>query len=345
MTARPRVGVMRLDSVGDVLLAGPAVRALAYAGCDVVFVASEKGAAAARLLPEVVEVLVVPAPWIDVPPRDWAPGLTASISSALRSARLDELVVLTSFHQSALPAAVVAREAGLRRISAVSEDYPGSLLDVRVRPDASWHEVERNLAVVSAAGYPVPHDTRLAVRSVSLPSAVQAALPDEYVVVHPGASVPARAATPSTVRQIVACLAASGRRVVVTGNRDERALTAVVAGADGVDLGGGTTLPQLAEVVRRAEAVIVGNTGPAHLAAAVGTPVAALFSPVVPWHQWRPWHVPTLNLGATSAPCAGTRARQCPVPATHPCLAVDPHEVVRAVDRLAAPSRARVGAR
>jgi len=80
---------------------------------------------------------------------------------------------------------------------------------------------------------------------------------------------------------------------------------------------------------------VVGNTGPAHLAAAVGTPVVSLFAPVVPAARWRPWKVPHLLLGDQGAACAGSRARICPVPG-HPCLdGVQVDEVVAAVDRLA----------
>jgi ADP-heptose:LPS heptosyltransferase len=79
---------------------------------------------------------------------------------------------------------------------------------------------------------------------------------------------------------------------------------------------------------------VVGNTGPAHLAAAVGTPVVSLFAPTVPAVRWRPWGVPH-ELLAIDVPCAGCRARSCPVPG-HPCLSgVTPGEVMAAVQRLA----------
>jgi ADP-heptose:LPS heptosyltransferase len=127
----------------------------------------------------------------------------------------------------------------------------------------------------------------------------------------------------------------------VTGSSGERRLTALVAGDVALDLGGRTSLAELAEVLAGAEAVVVGNTGPAHLAAAVGTPVVSLFAPVVPAASWRPWEVPHVLLGDQHAPCAGTRARICPVPG-HPCLeSVSVDDVVAAVNELA-PSREAV---
>jgi len=121
--------------------------------------------------------------------------------------------------------------------------------------------------------------------------------------------------------------------VVVTGGPGERALTRFVAGDRGNDLGGRTTLAELATVIAGADAIVVGNTGPAHLAAAVGTPVVSLFAPTVPAVRWRPWRVPHELLGV-DVPCAGCRARICPVEG-HPCLSgVTVDAVVAAVERL-----------
>ncbi len=100
-----------------------------------------------------------------------------------------------------------------------------------------------------------------------------------------------------------------------------------------MDLGGRTSLAELAGVLAGADAVVVGNTGPAHLAAAVGTPVVSLFAPTVPAVRWRPWGV-AHELLYVDVPCAGCRARVCPV-AGHPCLGgVGVDEVLAALARL-----------
>ena len=188
-------------------------------------------------------------------------------------------------------------------------------------------------AIAAAAGYPVLDDGRLAVRP---PPAVGDLVPDgRYVVVHPGAAAPARTWPAEHATRAAALLAAEGWRVVVTGGSDERGLTATVAGSAGTDLGGRTDLAQLSGVLAGAAAVVVGNTGAAHLAAAVGTPVVSLFAPVVPAVRWAPYGVPHVLLGDQQARCRGSRARECPVPG-HPCLAsVTPETVVDAVAALA----------
>jgi ADP-heptose:LPS heptosyltransferase len=332
--------VARQDSMGDVLLAGPAVRAVAAGTGRVTLLCGPRGRGAAELLPGVDQVVVAHAGWIDAEPRAVTRGAVDELVDRLVDLEVDQALVLTSFHQSPLPLALVLRMAGVATIAAVSVDYPGSLLDVRHRVDEDIHEVERGLSLAATLGYRLPEGDEggLRVRLGGRSSAPE--LDGPYVVVHPGASVPARAWAPERHAELVEALVAGGRRVVVTGDGSERALTSMVAGGAPVervvDLGGRVDLGGLAEVLSRAEVVVVGNTGPAHLAAAVGTPVVSLFSPVVPAVRWRPWEVPYELLGDQEAACAGSRARVCPV-AGHPCLdGVPVAEVVAAVERLAA---------
>lgn len=325
--------VARQDSVGDVLVTGPAIRAVAAGAHRVTLLCGRRGRAAAELLPGADAIVEHTAPWIDPVPEPLDARETLALVERLAALELDEAIVFTSFHQSALPLALLLRLAGVARVAAISEDYPGSLLDVRHRPDDGLHEVERALSLAAAAGYELPPDDdgRLAVRSAS----AVPPLGPPYVVVHPGTSVPARAWPPERHAALVAALAARGRRVVVTGGPGERALTAAVAGRHGLDLGGETTLGELAGILAGAEAVVAGNTGPAHLAAAVGTPVVSLFAPTVPAERWRPWGVPVELLGDQTAPCAGSRATECPVPG-HPCLTcVGVEDVLGALERLA----------
>jgi len=324
----------RLDSAGDVLLSGPAVRAVAAGAGRVTFLCGRRGRAAAELLPGVDAIVEHTAPWIDPEPEPLDRDETLRLVDTLAGLGADEAIVLTSFHQSALPVALLLRLAGIPRITAISEDYPGSLLDVRERVDEASdpHEVDRALRVVAAAGYRLTagDQRRLSVVRPWSPPPVDG----PYVVVHPGTSVPARAWPPERHAALVDALVDEDRAVVVTGSVDERALTRSVAGARGVDLGGRTSFAELADVLAGAEAVVVGNTGAAHLAAAVGTPVVSLFAPTVPAARWRPWGVPVELLGDQAAPCAGSRATTCPV-AGHPCLcSVSVGEVLASVGRL-----------
>jgi histidinol-phosphate phosphatase family protein len=328
---RRTVLVARPDSAGDVLLTGPAIRAVAAGADRVVMLYGPRGRAAAELLPGVDELIEWRLPWIDPEPSPIDPSEMAALVARITAAQVDEAVIFTSFHQSPLPLALVLRMAGVMRVCAISDDYPGSLLDIRHRVPLGIPEPERALSLAAAAGFPLPpgDEPVLRLRAGALDGAT---VPDPgYVVVHPGSSVPARACPPDRCGEIVTALAADGHRIVVTGDPRERELTARVAGRAGTDLGGQTSLAGLAAVIARAGCLVVGNTGPAHLAAAVGTPVVSLFAPTVPFGAWAPWRVPWVRLGDAAAACRHTRATACPVPG-HPCLAgIEPALVVEAV--------------
>ena len=312
-----RVLVTRLDGAGDVLLAGPAVRAVAAASdAEVTLLCGPAGAAAGRLLPGVAEVLVWASPWVvnPAPPIDRA-ALDRFVDD-LAARAFDEAVILTSFHQSPLPTALLLRLAGVGRITGASIDYPGTLLDVRLRPGDGpgddlpddLPEPERALAITAAAGYRLPGDDPGGLAVLPLPPLGDLLAPLDgrpYVVVHPGAAVTARRWPAGHHRRAAGLLAGDGLAVVVTGGPDERELTA--------------------------------------LAAAVDTPVVSLFAPVVPAVRWRPYRVRQVLLGDQDAACRDTRARDCPVPG-HPCLTeVEPEDVLDAVRRLRAgpPARGR----
>lgn len=362
-TSRPpvrrRVLVARSDNAGDVLLAGPAVRAVA-AGAQVVLLCGPAGEAAGRLLPGVASVVTARLPWIDADPPPVDSAALGALVAHLAALELDEAVVLTSFHQSPLPLALLLRMAGVPRVAAICADYPGSLLDVRHAVDDDVHEVERGLSLAGAAGHHLPpaDDGRLAVALPGPDAAARRplALVTERptVVVHPGASVPARTWAPQRFAAAAAAIGAAGWHVVVTGSTAERPLTAaVVAGARRAgalpsavtDLGGALDLAGLAHVLGRAVALVVGNTGPAHLAAAVGTPVVSVYPPTVPASRWRPWSVAHVLLGDQQVACRGCRSRRCPWPG-HPCVAdVSAAEVVAAVAELAGSVAAGAGSR
>ncbi|MEU6682815.1 glycosyltransferase family 9 protein [Streptomyces sp. NPDC046832] len=329
-----RALVVRLDSFGDVLLAGPAVRAVAAHSSHVTMLCGPRGEPAARLLPCVDEVVVWEAPWEGFDPPTVQESDVDGLVRRLKDAAFDAALVLTSFHQSPLPTALVLRLAGVTRIGADSVDHPGRLLDVRHRRLPGRHETEAALDTATAMGFP-PHprdDGRL--RVLLPPDTIALTGNGPYVVLHPGASAPARAWSPERCAEAVELLADSGHRVVVTGSPDEEGLTRRVSGDTAVDLGGRTDPRTLAGVLRTADVVVCGNTGPAHLAAAVGTPVVSLFAPVVPAERWAPYGVPSVLLGAQDAPCADSRALECPVPG-HPCLnEVTGQDVVTAVQKL-----------
>jgi ADP-heptose:LPS heptosyltransferase len=348
----PRSGVLvaRLDNCGDVVLTGPTVRAVGATGKPVYLLCGPRGRAAAALLPGVSRILEMQAPWIEPDPTPVRRRQADELVAAVRRLGVADALVLGSSHQSPLPLALLLRWAGVGRIAAVSHEHAGSLLDVRIPGDPDLHEVRRNLLVAERLGFPAPADDRLAVRLDAQSARVGASRAPgldgrPYVVVHPGASVPARTLSASRWREATEALVAEGWGVVVTGSREEDRLTARVVGdASGVrDLGGRTTLGELAAVIDGAAAFVGGNTGPVHLAAAVGTPVVTVFAPTVPLSRWRPWRVRHVVLGSQEIACAGCRSRVCPLPEQHCLSHVGPADIVAAVQALVAPVEPRSG--
>ncbi|GAB3309737.1 glycosyltransferase family 9 protein [Epidermidibacterium keratini] len=334
---RRRVLMVRLDGAGDVLLAGPAVRAVAQS-CDVVMLTGPAGEPAARLLPGVKDVLSWRCPWVIYDPPAAERADIDDIRRHIEDLHCDAALILTSFHQSPLPTALLLRMAGIAWIGAISIDYPGSLLDLRVNDPGDIHESQRGLRLAEAAGFELGPDDGGGLSLVDdLPDMRHLTGSAPYVVAHPGCSAPARQWSTQRWAEAVATLGAAGRRVIVTGGPSETALAEQVADSDALNLAGQTNLAELAGVLARADAVVVGNTGPAHLAAAAGTPVVSLFAPTVPAVRWRPFGRHVL-LGDQDAACRQTRAITCPVPG-HPCLqTVRPRDVVDAVDRLTYPA-------
>jgi ADP-heptose:LPS heptosyltransferase len=340
MSPDRRTLVVRLDSFGDVLVCGPAIRAVAVSS-TVTLLCGRRGRAAADLLPGIDSVIEHDAGWIaaDAPPVRGAD--IARLVQHLAVRGFDDAVILTSARQSSLPTALVLRLAGIHHVVGLSTDFPGSLLDRCIREDLDAHEVERALAIAELGGYRLPpgDDGRLRVelddadrRCAGRPAG------DGYVVVHPGASVPARTLAAAAWYEVIDALCLAGRRVVVTGLAGEGP-SLQHADARVLDLVGTTDARGLADVLAGADVVCVGNTGAMHLAAAVGTPVCAVFAPTVPLERWRPWGVPHVVLGEQDIECRACRARTCPL-VQQRCLAdVSPDAVVRAVDTLVADGR------
>jgi ADP-heptose:LPS heptosyltransferase len=101
-----------------------------------------------------------------------------------------------------------------------------------------------------------------------------------FVAVHPGSRGSAAHWPEAHYTELATALRGAGMQVVVTGIAEETDRCRRVAGESGVSLAGRTDLPTLGSILSRACLLVVGSTGPMHLAAALGTPVVAIFSPL-----------------------------------------------------------------
>jgi lipopolysaccharide heptosyltransferase II len=339
---------VRLDSMGDVVMTGPAIRAIAALPQTVprrqlTLLTSPPGAAVATMLPAVTDTIAYRAPWM--PGGDAEPGSDLRLIDRLAARSFDAAVIFTTVHQSALPAATICRLAGIPLRAAHSRENPYDIVtdwlpDPRERGEP-MHEVLRQLALATALGGQVDDD-RLALAPP--PGSLDLALEvlehagvdqhDPCLVFHPGARAASRRYDPASFAAAADALAAEGWRILVTGGADDRSQVRAMLEAmrqPAVDLCGLLTLPVLVAVLAHAETVVTNNTGPAHLAAAVMTPVVDLYALTNMEHT--PWRVPARVL-FHDVPCAGCLSSVC-LTAGHPCLAmVPPEAVVDAVHEL-----------
>lgn len=338
--------LIRLDNLGDVLLCTPAFHAVRQTLPDakLTLLASPVGAQAGRMNPDLDEVIVYDAPWTD--PWGKLPHDSAREQEMIRlikQRQFDAAIIFTSFRQSSLPAAYVCYLADIPLRLAASIDGSGSLLTTRHKhPDQPMHEVERALDLVGAAGFStsdldlvlqVPDEV---VESVRRRLALSDRLPRPWVVVHPGCSMPARTYPWDMFAEVGDGLVTElGASVMFTGVESERALVDMIRArmnAGSLSLAGELTFPEFAAAISLADVVVTNNTGPAHMAAALHTPVVDLFALTNPPEQWRPWRVPHRLLNV-DVPCRICYSRVCPY--NQECLrGVPPTAVVEATAEL-----------
>jgi ADP-heptose:LPS heptosyltransferase len=328
-----RVLAIRLDGLGDVLMTTPALRAIRASMPDVhlALLTSPAGADVARRVPELDEVLIHRADWMKAAAERRDTDDMRALVTRLAVGSFDAAVIFTVFSQSPLPAAIACHLAGIPRVLAHVRENPYSLVSDWV-PDTEWpgparHEVRRQLDLVAAVGlttadehlsYRVSPDASRAVRRRLAALGIGPRQP--FAVVHPGATAASRRYRPEGFAEAVATLAnEDGLRLLVTGSSDEAPLVASVAGTAGgaVNLAGELSTDELGALIAIAPVVITNNTGPAHLAAAVGTPVVVLYAQTNLQHT--PWGVPSRVL-TRDVPCHDCLRSACPL-VHHACLA------------------------
>ena len=315
----PRILIVKLSSFGDVLHALPTLEAL-RAAFPTAYLTWLVEAAYAPLLqnhPALVEVLPAPRLRPGSIIRGGNPRLLARLVRRLRSSQFDLVIDL----QGLLKSAVWVALARSRRKLGYDRTREGSyrVLTERVTPyDREAHAVLRYLNLAHHLGAPVqPPRFRLGLDAeVDICHLLPGEAHGDLVVLHPGARWPSKLWPAAAWAQLGDWLSREhGLRVALTGSAADQRLTADILTQmqePALSLAGRTTLPELAAVLRRARLLVTTDTGAMHLAAALETPVVALFGPTAPWrtgpfgagHQ-------VVRLGLDCSPCF---QRRCPEP-------------------------------
>lgn len=333
---------IRLDNLGDVIMTTPAIRALkeSIPGVSLTLLTSQSGAQAAALIPQLDDVVIYDAPWMKATsPRrnstaDW------KLIERLRRSLFDGALIFTVFSQNPLPAALTAFLADIPLRIAYSRENPYQLLTDWIKETDSVqqmrHEVRRQLDMVAAIGCSV-QDERLGLQvqekdqltAIHKLREAGVNLSHPWVVIHPGSTAPSRRYAPQGFAEIAARLIMEdGMQVVFTGDCDEAILVESIQQMTtrSFSLAGQLTLGEMAALLQISPLLISNNTGPMHIAAAVGTPVVALYALTNPQHT--PWQVPSRVLNH-DVPCKNCFKSICPE-GHHNCLQlVKPDRVVQ----------------
>ncbi len=313
---------VRLDNIGDVIMLGPALRAVkeTVPQAKLTLLASPAGTTAVPLLPWVDEVLTWRVVWQDVGGRiPFDPVRERGLIEMLAARQFDAALIFTSFSQTPHVAGYVCYLAGIPLRAGESKEFGGSTLTTELRsaPD-ELHQVERNLRLVEHLGFEV-HARHL---TVAIDNEARRSVPE---LLH-------RAG----IREDEP-LEQKGWPVQVTGVERETELieTERKQAPKASYLIGGTTLSAYAALVERATLVICNDTLPMHLADAVGTPQVVLFSGTDYEQRWQPRAVPHRLLRRVT-PCHPCYLFECPIGL--PCLDIAPEKVVEVVEEMLAES-------
>jgi len=242
--------------------------------------------------------------------------------------------------QGLIKSAVVARASGASRVigfaaGALREPLARYFYTETHAPPDTGHVIRKNLTLAAAVDAQVDTPSfPLEIPETRELDIVQQAVGGEpYVVLNPGAAWPNKRWSPSRFGELARVVSARhGLTSVVTwGGEDHARATAVVETSDGqAILAPATDIPALAALVGGARLVVSGDTGPMHLASALGTPVVALHGPTDPGRNG-PWDPLDITVSRYDS-CRCQQRRRCSE--TVPCLEeLTVAAVVEAVER------------
>jgi ADP-heptose:LPS heptosyltransferase len=294
-----KVLVVRPDTMGDVILAGPVIRTLRenMPHSHITMLASPAGAQAAPLLPGLDRVVEHRALWQDLGSLPFDPAAEWKLVGDIAAEAYDAEVILTSFSQTPQPAALIGSLAGIPLRIGEGKEVAEDLLTLSVSsPPDALHQAERSLRLLSESGLNVggrdleiqlPPDAHEEAEALLR----QASSPEQgFILLSPWSSCPARDYWPERMLEAGRLLAQEyGRPALLVGRDDDRMRTGELHLPDGIaDLVGTTTVAQLAALVSLADLVVTANSLILHLADALDRPAVVLYSGTDYVSQWAP---------------------------------------------------------
>jgi lipopolysaccharide heptosyltransferase I len=325
----PRLLVVRLGSLGDLVHTLPAVAALRRARPDTAidWLVDRVHQDFLELVPVVSSVVTLDAPTV----RGWL-GARRTLRARRYEAAID--------FQGLVKSAAIARLSGAARIvgferAALREPAARWLYTESVQVGAGRHVIDKNLRLAEALGaQPQVREFPIADVASAALDALRADVVSEFVLLNCGAAWPNKRWPPDRFGQIAKWLHdRRGLRSVALWGPGESALAAdIVRTSGGAAIAAPATgLRDLVALARAARLMISGDTGPTHIAGAVGTPLVVIFGPTDPARNG-PWNDQDVVVSRYDT-CGCHYQRRCHRPPDGWCLQhVDVEQVQRAID-------------
>ena len=280
----PRILLVRLSAIGDVIHGMPVLCALRerFPHAHLSWVAERAGAKLLEGHKALDELVVVPRGWLKSPSQVWR------LRRKLRELKPDVTIDMQGLTKSA----IAARLSGCRRRIGFGDEKGRELstwLNTELVSAPDKHVIDANLRLLG------PLDIHSSSVRFDLPEQPMAALEadrtihrlgfqDGFAVINPGAGWPSKLWPADRFGAVAEYLGRQWRMpsiVVWAGDKEKAAAETIVARSGGkARIAPPTTLPELAAVVRRGQLFIGSDTGPLHLAVAVGVPSVGLFGPM-----------------------------------------------------------------
>jgi lipopolysaccharide heptosyltransferase II len=332
---------IRLDTIGDVVMTTPAIRALKQGNRRITLMTSTAGSKIAPLISEIDHLIIYDSPWLKATePRENSQPEFAMIEQ-LGQAQFDAAVIFTVYSQNPLPSAFLCYMAGIPLRLAHCHENPYQLLTDWIKDpephELIRHEVRRQLDLVASIGCEI-EDTRLTLNvdrhSILRVQSLIENIPQPWVVIHPGATAISRRYPPKQFAIVAEMLVKQGIQVIFTGTGGEEEMVRSIQSRmtqPSYSLVDRLNLSELTALLSLAPLLISNNTAPVHIAAAVQTPVVDLYALTNPQHT--PWNVPHRTL-YHDVDCRFCYQSICPEGHSHCLNLIEPAQIVQAAIEL-----------
>lgn len=299
---------IRPDNMGDLIMSGPAIRALKESfGARITLLTSTMAKSITPMIPEIDEVMIYEVPWVKTAEAGETEAFY-NIIADIKSKDFDAAVIFTVYSQNPQPTAMLAYLAGIPNILAYCRENPYQLINNWVPEkepyDLIKHQVQRDLDLVATIGaHTNNNDLSLNVKDNLWPAIstrlnqLGVDLTKPWLLIHPGVSEQKREYPFKLWVEAGKRLMDDGYQLVVTGAASERLLAGRLAaeiGAACFSTAGLFPLKEFVCLVKNSALLVSVNTGTIHIAAAVNTPVVVLYAQTNPQHT--PWKVPHVVL-------------------------------------------------